>query len=245
MARDFDGVNDKIVLGTTQSFWNFMHNTTAKFSLIVWAKLNATDPDDLQLIFGDTNVSSANTGVLMGFDDRSSVPRDHTLILAITNGTGGQAILNFQITPDSFFPKDLLWHCIVWTYDQSLSSDNSKVTMDGNTGSKDLGSKTAFTPNNGDSTNAMHIGETGSGSFDADMQIAYVAILNSIITDNQIKAVANGVNPFALNIDKAYYPLHGNQDPEPNYVDQVHTGIVTGATKAATNPPVELLENYL
>lgn len=87
--------------------------------------------------------------------------------------------------------------------------------------------------------------ESGS-RFDFDGIQSNWVLWASALTNNQIKALANGVNPFSIdptNIN-ANLPIWGNQSPEPDYTGKAHTGTVTGTTKAV-NPPVELIENYL
>jgi len=76
--------------------------------------------------------------------------------------------------------------------------------------------------------------------------MAHCAIWITAIPDTMRSALANGVNPFAIRNDALvmYAPINGLESPEPDYAGQ-NNFTVTGTTKGATNPPVELLENYL
>ena len=67
---------------------------------------------------------------------------------------------------------------------------------------------------------------------------------------DKVSAINNGANPFAFSSgvggNLAFYaPVNGNKSPEDNYAGQTTDGDLTGTTKFAGNPPVDLLENYL
>ena len=83
-----------------------------------------------------------------------------------------------------------------------------------------------------------------SNSFNG--KISYTAIWSVKLTSNQLLAIANGVNPFAIDPSNALrlFPVDGNQSPEPDYINQANV-VLDGSTKFSGNPPVELLENYL
>jgi len=244
MARDFDGTDDKIEIGTTQSYFNFMHDTSAKFTLSIWYKLNAIEPDAFKWFLGDQGGSSAQIGIEIRFEDRSAASRDHHLICTIANGSGGGNLVAQLISGAVYIPKDTNYHHLCVSYDQSLGSDNFTAFMDG--ANEINATKEVNAPTDSDSTFVQSLGEiNGTGDFDGDE--AEVVIWNDILTDNQIVALSNGVNPFGIGNQsnlKYYTALWGNQTPEPNYLQQLHNGIVTGATRT-NHSHTEMMENYL
>jgi len=78
-------------------------------------------------------------------------------------------------------------------------------------------------------------------------QLAYAVTWQSIIPVAHLLAMSRGANPFLFDSCnmKMYFPIHGNDSPETNYIGQSPTGTVVAAAKDASNPPVEPLENYL
>jgi len=84
---------------------------------------------------------------------------------------------------------------------------------------------------------------TPANTFDGE--IAHCAVWTVILTDAEVLILSHGVNPFIVRHEALalYYPLDGNESPEPEYVAQLN-GTVSGAIKSTTGPPVESLENY-
>lgn len=86
-----------------------------------------------------------------------------------------------------------------------------------------------------------------------DGDIGFCAAWDLTLSDNEIAALGNGVNPWAIRNQNLvmYCQVNGNEDPEPNWANRGAFAsptnfVLTGTpTKSTTNPPVELLENYL
>jgi len=104
---------------------------------------------------------------------------------------------------------------------------------------------TTVSPNNIDRTSIGRRGKATPGAYFSG-QLAEAAIWNVDIGTTLLGALARGVNPFAVRpADRVFLaPVHGNESPEPDY-DLQNNLTVTGAVKGSSNPPVELLENYL
>jgi len=87
----------------------------------------------------------------------------------------------------------------------------------------------------------------GAAYLDGDL--AHFVVFNTLLSDNHILALQNGVNPIAIGYEsnlQLYCPTHGNDSPEPDYSGNNRTGTLNNTpTKTSSNPPVELLENYL
>jgi len=124
----------------------------------------------------------------------------------------------------------------------STSTTSRTVQLNGANGNTDTTSSTLGT------LNQICIGRLmrSTPTNPMDGEIAHACYYSALLTIAEAQILSRGVNPFFLRNDilAAYYPLDGNTSPEPEYVGQLN-GTVNGATKGATNPPVELLENYL
>jgi len=103
-----------------------------------------------------------------------------------------------------------------------------------------------------DATGNFVVGDraTGGRSYDGDM--GYCVFWSSELTDNQFLALFHGVNPIAIDPDNLILFLtnEGNSTPILNDGDwngQLNKPSAESGppSKSTTNPPVELLENYL
>lgn len=76
--------------------------------------------------------------------------------------------------------------------------------------------------------------------------MANAVIWDVQLSDNEIKALAHGVNPFPIRNSNmvTFYEIWGNQSPELDISQITGDGTVTGTTKVA-GFQTELLENYL
>lgn len=75
-------------------------------------------------------------------------------------------------------------------------------------------------------------------------QLAGIGLASSVLTITQLRSVmANQAHGASLSVLSV--PVLGLDDPEPDWSGNGNTGALTGATKFAGNPPVELLGNYL
>jgi len=103
--------------------------------------------------------------------------------------------------------------------------------------------------NNLDYSNSIDfsIGSTEQGTSEFfNGEISFAAVWDIALSNNEELILSHGVCPFVVRNEalRMYCPLDGNDSPEANYAS-TSTGTVTGTTKFAGNPPVELIENYL
>lgn len=144
-AVSFNGTTSFGICGTSTSQWNYMHNTSALWTIAVWLNYDNTNGGDL--FDTQTNTTSANIGMSM------IVTSAEAINFEIHNGTGAQEILTGS-TGASYVP-DSDWHLYIATYDQSLGSNNLAIRRD-DANLVNL-SKSAFTPSN---SNAQHQANT-------------------------------------------------------------------------------------
>ena len=186
-ALSFDGTNDFGQIGTSLSQFNFLHSTTAKWTICFWMKLNATSRGTFDRIF-NTTVSSGSAGINIYINDLSSTQK---MGFVIHNNVSGQGVTDWVSTADNYIPDNTTtWYFYSMTYDQSLGSDNLKVKRDN--ANLETKTKTANSPYNGNSTYAMFLDRlpSGSGNFPANV-IDEFSVWNRVLTDAEITTIYN------------------------------------------------------
>ncbi len=138
----FDGVGDYFQLGSSLSQFKFMHDGS-DFTIAFWMKLNATDPNEQQGIFG-TGEGGSDVGCVIALDDRSAESRDHKLKGRQEDGGPSSQVLS----TDGYIPKNTTtWYHYIITFDGSSDTwniyknnanlESSTQTLAQNTGNHD------------------------------------------------------------------------------------------------------------
>lgn len=164
----FDGTGDYLNnIGTASSF-NFLHNSSALFTVEAWVYTTA---GGVQRTLIDTNgAGSAGIGTVVLIDT------DNTLRVFITKGSSGNPVCDSR--SNSTVPLNQWVHLAV-TYDQSLGSTNAKFYINGV--ASGTGNKTANAPTNSNASYSMAIGSyNGPGSYFTGF-ISNLRVNNSIV----------------------------------------------------------------
>ena len=176
----FDGVSDYGTFGTSTSQFNFMHNTSAVWTLAFWLKLNEIGSDDTLLA---TKIN--NDGGTAGYSIR--LQTNNKISTYILNGTN--AVLNTNSTAN-FIPDSSSWYFYTMSYNQSEADDNLIRRRDNN--NEETADKTANTPSDSNAGYAQHIARRPDTSGDfGDFSIAELSQWNRILTDDEITALYN------------------------------------------------------
>ena len=179
-ALSFDGINDVGVVGTSASQFNFMHNTTALFSINFWVKrITLAQPP---VIFTTTSGSTNNIGVWINFVANNDID------FAIVRGVGGTYVITNAGNSLVNIADTTTWHMVTYTYDQSLASLNLKTYLDG-TASTTL-NKTVNAPSNSNATRAANMFSDANFGFGANY-FDEMSIWNRILTQAEITSLYN------------------------------------------------------
>jgi len=139
------------------------------------------------------------------------------------------------------------WHSLLTSY---VTDTSKKIFVDG-TDEATLTTNVTYAT----SVNSLSIGYLNrtvlADYFDGD--IGYVALWDVTLSSNEITALSNGINPWAIRNQNlvTYAELHGDEDPEPNWANReafgspTNFGLKVTPTKSTTNPPVQLLSRYI
>ncbi|MGR3221107.1 MAG: LamG-like jellyroll fold domain-containing protein [Candidatus Anammoxibacter sp.] len=188
-SYSFDGDTGFLSIGDNTNF-KWMHgadNITAfKFTFSCWLKMNSFG--DLNTLMTTSSSGSGNPGVMI----RLEVNR--TMQLFIGNNTVGQWLIGDLFIAG--FPDDTInFHHVEVSYDQSLSSNNYKLFIDGIL--KGAATKRDYTPVTNNSYIELRISSAGAiGALDGFMDDIHITDIIEHTTDftpadKQLEVTAN------------------------------------------------------
>ena len=178
----FNGTSAFGVFGTSTSQFNFMHNTSAVWTLAWWMKLNEVGSDDT---FMGTKIN--NDGGTPGYSIR--IRTNNVIKLFIPTGTEGDWVIN-EGTTNNFIPDTTSWYFYTMSYDQSEDDDN--LVMRRNNANDETGDKTANTPNDSNAGYSQHIARRPDLSDDfGDFSVAELSQWNKVVSDEDQTALYN------------------------------------------------------
>jgi len=184
----FDGVNDYAIAGTSKSQFNFMHNSTALFSVSFWMK-TAAAAGATHTIFEDNQHFSQKQGVSL------STRVDDKIIFIITKSDNGNYPC-IWISTNDYIP-DADWHFYCMTYDQSLANTNMVFRRDN--ANKVTENKTAHAPVDTDSTDVMTIGkDSGNADTYLDGNLQQLTIWNRVLSEAEQTILYNAGNGLGV-----------------------------------------------
>ena len=185
-SLQFDGSNDYAKAGTSTSAWNFMHSTTAKWTLCFWADMTGNGSGT---VMSTSATSNTNVGLQIICTNANG-----TFRARVTDGGG---VVTQLITSSGFVPQDNAMHFYKITYDQSLSSDNMKMSVDN--GTNVTQTKAGNAPTDGNAYQAMYIGMSTTSDFPCAGEFAEMSIWNRVLTDAEVTKIYNsGSGVFPL-----------------------------------------------
>ena len=175
-----DGINDYGTLSSSLSLWNFLHSSSATYSIAFWIRFVSHAEDDYVLASIYTNDQGA--GIMCPRIESDSKLRH--------NGTNASTNVYINTSATSYI-ANATDYFFTFTYDQSLSSGNATTFKNGTETNSD--NKTAATPLDGDSSYPLLIGKnpnaaSGYGNF----YICEMSIWGRVLTDEEITNLYNG-----------------------------------------------------
>lgn len=180
-AMLFDGVNDFGVFGTSKSQWNFMHNTTSKFTINFWARMQG---------FGENYfLSTINTDSYRGVMVRSAVSTQR--INAYINSNTSAALILAKNSPNNYLPDTTTWYMYTLTWDISLASNNYSLFR--NAANEENANDSGATATDGDNQFVFTIGARASDHIKfLNFYVSELSIWDRVLTDDEITALYNG-----------------------------------------------------
>lgn len=126
---------------------------------------------------------------------------------------------------------------------REVSTTSRNVLIDGGSEATDTNTSN---PLNVDRTSIARRGDSTPTNY-LDGHLSWHVVWDVGLSDNEMGALARGVNPFAIRDGSmvALWPIEGNDSPEIDYKGTLDLNVNGTPLKSTTNPPVELLENYI
>ena len=175
----YDGVNDTSIAGSSVSQFNFIRNTTATSTIVIWYKQTALDGDNSFL----TQVCNGAGGqVGMQLQKRDITTNKRTLSI---NNYNGSSAVNID-SSDTFFPADLDWHMLSLRLNYAASTITCQIDVQT---PEVLPIVQTWTNTN--SCSAMKIGYWATSQFYGG-NLDEFSIWNKLLTDAEIISLYNG-----------------------------------------------------
>jgi len=183
----YDGTNDESVAGSSLSQYNFMHNTSMKFTFNLWYKFTTSlDHDDT--FFNTTGTgANGNVGISIKHSNASTNNRESIIYIYSASGMG----IAYS-TDDLFFPDDLDWHMLTITMD--YTSKDITWQIDAGTAQTDTITGTHSTA---DASGAAHVCVWATSAFYRGY-IDEFAIWDRILAADEITNLYNGGAGLAI-----------------------------------------------
>lgn len=250
-STEFDGVEDYVTAGGVSDF-NYYHGATNpsafQFTISVWVKFINPNQNNVQTILQNQNVTTANIGISINLDSRSSSSASRRIILQITNG-GGTAPIN-GVSANNVYPNSSGWVHLIWTHNQSSASGNSNLYINNSlvaTFNKSIG-----TPSTSNAFQVMSFGRPSTvitGSTSLNGKIYHPIFINKVL--NASERLELFTNPhkkatdfsFGANVTNAYRFPNGQDsfDVLQDYVSGIN-GAMTNQTASNISPDIPDLQ---
>ena len=233
MARTFGHGSNNIDFGAIgQSGYD-------DFTYMAWVKINNLPTgSDVDFMFGLTDV-----GETLRYTAAHALYASSSRIQTFAIDTGNVDDWS-SYNPLSILTEDV-WENHMHIHDKD-TTPRTEFYLNGVSQTALTDDRTDFTTTirtGGEVVMGVDQGSTGR-TYDGDM--AYYVFWGGVkLSQARITAIAEGVNPIAINPDDqlSLIPLDGDGG-EHDYITG-NVGTITGTSKAITNPRMELVENYL
>ena len=183
-GMSFDGVDDYGVCGSSLTNFNFLHNSSAAWTICFWAKL--TKGDDKYIM----STGEGNVGIGLKLGMNATDFRIYTL-----NGSD-ELVANFSGT-SGFIPNNTTWYFYCFRWDQDIASNNFKASRNDN--NLEQSNKTGNSPSDSDATDPMTFAKRPDANSNyTQIALAEVSVWNRILTDNEITTLYNSGDGQAI-----------------------------------------------
>lgn len=174
---DFAG--DYLTSASAASTWTFLHNTTGSSVFFVVKAGTGSNPDAAYAVLGTDGFASANRGIIIVYEDRSSIPRNNAFSSSVTRGTVGTwAVINEAV--DQWTPNAYQVLGVVTDPGNATAASRQSARFNGGSSlanNANTSSASASAP-----TNTLQIGASGASTFALTGSLAEVVIVSGLIS---------------------------------------------------------------
>lgn len=223
MSRLYDADTENIEVGTWAT-------TGVDISAFIWIQIDSLPTADRRFFQKGNGSAEANTDWMLSNND--TAPQYKPRIRLRRNGSTNT--FNFASTLITF-PSP--WIHAGFTY---AGGSNSGI-MYHQGSSYATFSHSETTGDISQRTKKIEIGNADTSSLAFFGQAAWFCVWDSVLAPNEVAALFRGRTPIFVRPDKILgcYPLWGTHSPEIDLSPNQRGGVVTGATRGTSGPPVE------
>jgi len=183
----YDGTSSFTDLGTSTTQFDFLHNTTALWSMNFWYKKTVSTPATFQALFSTYSTSGGRVGTAVNF------LTDNGINVAIQNGVSSV----IAATTAGTIPVDTAFHMLTITMDVSLGSNNMHIYIDNVEIAESPFSK-SNTPVDTAHQTSGHLGSSGIGTQNFAGNLDEWSIWERVLTDGERASLFNNGNGLAI-----------------------------------------------
>tara|TARA_S200002703_G_scaffold96403_1_gene83315 strand:- start:477 stop:1406 length:930 start_codon:yes stop_codon:yes gene_type:complete len=160
---DFDGVNDFLEVDNSTATFKFLHDETTSSIFAVTTYGESSNPENDFALLSTFNGSSSETGILLGYDDRSSLSRNNAYRHIVSNGSGGGNYSVDNLSNDKITPNQKILLSTLTNPDSGTAADRDIARVNGGSFIQDNSKTTAPSASNSD--NNLTIGALTSAAY--------------------------------------------------------------------------------
>jgi hypothetical protein len=212
-SRNFDGVDDKIDVGSASDIDNLKPGSFA-----AWIKADTTGEGGVGRLYDKVRKQVQLTGT-----NRLRYERE-------TSGT------HLVVESNNNAISLGTWHFVAVTWANSNTASNTKIYVDG-TEVNYATQQNATGTDDSDGTHQACIGNTEGQTQTFDGLIAHAHLYNRTLTSTEVGQIKDSPGSVTSGL-LGYWPLTGSGSTEPDGSGNGRTGTVTGATESSDGPPI-------
>jgi hypothetical protein len=182
---DFDA-SESLVFGSSTASFNYLHNATGGTVFCVWKADALADPNAIRYLLTNSNNSSANTGISVFFDDRSSVSRNNVLSASVFRGASGQTTSGIA-TSNNFVPAADDFNVLSISFDNGNATAANRLFAFSNGVSSGISNTSSNAAASANASTNMIIGNFGGGG--SLGSIAELMFYQGILSSSQRQSV--------------------------------------------------------
>jgi hypothetical protein len=176
---DFAG--DYLTAANTNE-WKFLHDGTVWFVAAVWQAGTTADPNALYALFGNTALSSANTGAYIAYDDRTLFSNNDKILMQIDRGVTGQSTAQ-EFTANGFHAANTPV-VLSARADPANATAANRLLLQTNVGTPTSTNTRTNGASSANPTFALQIGAGGNDTFSLTGKIAELIIVSGTNATN-------------------------------------------------------------
>jgi hypothetical protein len=185
-AVEFDGSSDRLEISSSTSTFKFLHSDLSTIFFV--GKIgNSSNPDTRYGLFGSNGAGTANVGMCLYYDDRSSIPYNNRLLNLVTRGVTSTSNVNNLTSDGALTPNQYNYIRLNGDPANATAANRSIIQINGGSLIQNNTQTNALSTSN--STLNFQLGSVGGGSLLFLGQMAEIIIFNKLLTSGEVTII--------------------------------------------------------